>query len=198
MLIKDDVPGIGGVFDISHIKGARGVFSFSDAQKKAILDEGGTEALIHHYVTKMGGTVVNQFGMHNKLVNTGLAMIINLLKGTPATAIPTLMQLGTGGVPGNLGVRTQNGCITPIVVPTAAGLEEKAFTTTPAIGDNGSTGNKLTFVTAFTATGTKGPNEVSVRAAGPLALCYAPFTSGTVTVGNTDVLTVTYAFTLVP
>lgn len=190
-LIQDSCR-LGGIFTFDQIRGVKGVLN--QGRKVAILDEGGSEALIHEYV-KMGGVQIDNWDARNRLVTQGLAQIINLLKGTGGTLLPTKIQLGSGSTGAGSWAKSLTQCRTPIA---SAGLSE-ATADTITIGTTTDTGDKLTFVKDFTASGAITANEAAVRSAAvAVCLCYAPFPSGDRVLANTDHLIVTYAFTLVP
>jgi len=202
----NDVQRIGGVFTISTVRGVpKHLGPLWRWKKKRILKKGGTPALIEHYKSK-GAVLVDEFDAPNRFVNEGLALIVNLLKGTASTPLPTKVQLGSGAT-GLTYVSADRVINTVKNIPAAYstnGLAEDVFTTAAAIGDNGSTGNKLTFVREFVASADvltgSAPDEVMIRTHTPTvkALCYAPFPAGERTLASGDHLIVTYALTLVP
>lgn len=208
MYIEDSAK-MGGVFHIHHLRGVKkhGGPKWSpqgflwQRRKEAILAEGGIEAL-HHEYTRMGGEVIDYQQAHNRLVDNGLTMINGLLKGSSAL-VPNRMKLGSGGTPGSPGsyLRTLNDVVSAGILG-ANGLGESVFdsftNTASGLGGN----DTLTFIRAYTASGAlagaNAPDEVIIRCAtGPTAFCYAPFASAR-DLANTDVLTVTYVFKLVP
>lgn len=194
---------IGGVFDISLVRGVQGTLSRD--RHAALLGEGGSEALIEYYLKKMGGSEIDRFLAPNRFVNEGLALIVNFLKGTGGTVAPTKIVLGSGAT-STAYVSGDRSLVVPKTIPAAYstnGLAESTVDSpTPTIGTTTSTGDKLTFIKDFTAaadvlTGSA-PDEVLIRNTTPKALCYAPFPAGERTLASGDHLIVTYNLTLVP
>lgn len=191
MEINDTSYQPGGIFTFAKLCGVTNHLP-KGSYKKAMLDEGGADALIHYYL-RGGGEQVDAWQAKNRLVQEGLYILVNLLVAGGA-ALPTRMQLGSGS--DGTWASSLTACRTPIVAGTLGEVVADSATQ-----QNGSyTGDTYRVIEDFTAgaifAAGSAPDEVCIRSATPKALCYATFSERTLAAA--DHLIVTYNLKLVP